>query len=137
MELGSVVEGKVTRITNFGAFVELEDGQSGLIHISEVADEYVSDVSEFLTKGETVTAKVISIDQNGKIALSLKKMKPPTQTEKNFQPAKPNFRNGRPNRQVSAAKVFTSPRREKKFTPALSAKLFTNSASSPEFFLSP
>ena len=103
MELGSVVEGKVTRITNFGAFVELEDAQSGLIHISEVADEYVSDVSEFLTKGETVTAKVISIDQNGKIALSLKKMKPPTQTEKNFQPAKPNFRNGRPNRQVSAA----------------------------------
>lgn len=102
MELGSVVEGKVTRITNFGAFVELEDGQSGLIHISEVADEYVSDVSEFLTKGETVTAKVISIDQNGKIALSLKKLKPPTQTEKIFPPAKPNFRNGRP-RQVSAA----------------------------------
>ena len=75
IELGSVVEGKVTRITNFGAFVELEGGKSGLVHISEVADRYVEDISEFLEEGQTVQAKVVNIDANGKIALSLKKMK--------------------------------------------------------------
>lgn len=83
IEVGSVVEGKVTRITNFGAFVELEDEKSGLIHISEVANEYVSNVSDFLHEGEMVQAKVVSIDNNGKVALSLKRMKPPAQeTEK-------------------------------------------------------
>ena len=75
IELGSVVEGKVTRITNFGAFVELKGGKSGLVHISEVADKYVDDISEFLEEGQTVQARVVNIDANGKIALSLKKMK--------------------------------------------------------------
>ena len=75
IELGSVVEGKVTRITKFGAFVEFGEGKSGLIHISEVADEYVDNVSEFLEEGQTVQARVVNIDANGKIALSLKKMK--------------------------------------------------------------
>ena len=75
MEPGSVVEGKVTRITKFGAFVELEDGKSGLVHISEVADEYVNAVSDFLEEGQIVQAKVVSIDTNGKVALSIKKLK--------------------------------------------------------------
>ena len=75
IELGSVVEGKVTRIMNFGAFVELEDNKVGLIHISEVADEYVDSVSDFLKEGDIVQAKVISVDNNGKIALSIKKLK--------------------------------------------------------------
>lgn len=75
IELGSVVEGKVTRIMNFGAFVELEENKVGLIHISEVADEYVNSVSDFLKEGDTVQAKVITIDGNGKIALSIKKLK--------------------------------------------------------------
>ncbi len=61
IELGSVVEGKVTRITNFGAFVELEGGKSGLVHISEVADKYVNDISEFLEEGQTVQARVVSL----------------------------------------------------------------------------
>ena len=75
IELGSVVEGKVTRITNFGAFVELEGGKSGLVHISEVSDEYVNNVSDFLSEGDVVQAKVVNIDANGKIALSIKKLK--------------------------------------------------------------
>ena len=79
IEVGSIVEGKVTRITNFGAFVELEDDKSGLIHISEVANEYVSDVGDFLHEGEIVQAKVVSIDANGKVALSIKRMKTPAQ----------------------------------------------------------
>ena len=74
MEAGSIVEGKVTRITNFGAFVELEDGKVGLIHISEVADVYVNDVHDFLSEGDTVQVKVVNVDGN-KIALSLKQAK--------------------------------------------------------------
>lgn len=100
IEVGSVVEGKVTRITNFGAFVELEDDLSGLIHISEVANEYVSDVGDFLHEGEKVQAKVVSIDANGKVALSLKRMKPPVQeTEK---PARV-VNKPKPNRRLSAS----------------------------------
>ncbi len=107
IEVGSVVEGKVTRITNFGAFVELEDGKSGLVHISEVADEYVSTVSDFLSEGDTVQAKVVNIDSNGKIALSIKKLKQQqrAEAEKNFVPKpKPQGRGDRrPNRQTSAS----------------------------------
>ena len=85
IELGSVVEGKVTRIMNFGAFVELEDKKVGLVHISEVADEYVNSVSDFLKEGDTVQAKVISIDSNGKIALSIKKLKQQQKQEEEKQ----------------------------------------------------
>lgn len=99
IEVGSVVEGKITKITNFGAFVELEDDVSGLIHISEVANEYVSNVSDFLHEGETVQAKVVSIDANGKVALSIKRMRPPVQeAEKPARVAKP-----KPNRKLSAS----------------------------------
>lgn len=94
IEVGSVVEGKITRITNFGAFVELEDDKSGLIHISEVANEYVSSVEDFLHEGEVVQAKVVSIDANGKVALSLKRMKPPAQeAEKPARTTKPKPNN--------------------------------------------
>ena len=88
IEVGSVVEGKVTRITNFGAFVEFDDGKSGLVHISEVADEYVNSVSDFLSEGDTVQAKVVNIDNNGKIALSIKKFKQQqkAEAEKDFAP---------------------------------------------------
>ena len=103
IEVGSVVEGKVTRITNFGAFVELEDEKSGLIHISEVANEYVNNVSDFLHEGETVQAKVVSIDANGKVALSLKRMKPPTQEAD--KPARSAAAKPKPNRKLSV-KIF-------------------------------
>ena len=111
IELGSVVEGKVTRIMNFGAFVELEEKKVGLIHISEVADEYVNSVSDFLKEGDTVQAKVISIDNNGKIALSIKKLKQQQKqdaekqfrTPKNSKPATGRGGDFKPNRQTSAS----------------------------------
>lgn len=108
IELGSVVEGKVTRIMNFGAFVELEENKVGLIHISEVADEYVNSVSDFLKEGDTVQAKVISIDSNGKIALSIKKLKQQQrqEEERQFRSSKgrPAGRGDfKPNRQTSAS----------------------------------
>lgn len=72
LEPGKIVEGKVTGITQFGAFVSIEGGQTGLIHISEVALEYVKDIKNHLKEGDTVKAKVISIDKAGKISLSVK-----------------------------------------------------------------
>lgn len=71
--VGSVLEGKVSSITKFGAFVTLPDGRSGLVHISEVAHSYVNDIREHLTEGQTVKVKVISIDEANRINLSIKK----------------------------------------------------------------
>ena len=76
-EVGSVVEGKVTGLTDFGAFVELEDGGTGMVHISEVSTSYVKNIREHLQEGQTVRVKIISIDENGRINLSIKKAEAP------------------------------------------------------------
>lgn len=68
---GKILEGTVVNITNFGAFVEIE-GKTGLVHISEVADSFVKDIREHLSEQDKVKVKVISIDDNGKISLSIK-----------------------------------------------------------------
>ncbi|KFD41053.1 hypothetical protein HY02_03925 [Peptococcaceae bacterium SCADC1_2_3] len=75
IELGSILEGFVTRITNFGAFIQLPGGETGLVHISEVADGYVKDIRDYLKQNEQVTVKVISLDSKGKIGLSIKQIK--------------------------------------------------------------
>src|SRR5699024_11723958 len=75
IEVGSKLQGKVTVITNFGAFVELEKGKTGLVHISEVADTYVKDINEDLTVGDEIKVKVINVEDDGKIGLSIKKAK--------------------------------------------------------------
>jgi len=72
-EVGTVLEGKVTGITKFGAFVALPEGKSGLIHISEVANTFVNDVHDFLSEGQTLKVKVLSISPEGKISLSAKR----------------------------------------------------------------
>ena len=76
---GEIVEGKVTGLTKFGAFVSLPEEKVGMIHISEVSTTYVKDIGEFLEKGQTVKVKVLNIDENGKISLSLKQV--PENTE--------------------------------------------------------
>lgn len=75
LDVGAIVEGKITGITKFGAFVEIEKGVNGLVHISEISDSYVTDVADFLEKGDVVKAKVLSTD-DGKISLSLKAVGP-------------------------------------------------------------
>ena len=75
-EVGSILEGKVTAIMKFGAFVALGNGKSGLVHISEIANTFVNDVHDFLQEGQTVKVKVLSTE-NGKINLSIKKALPP------------------------------------------------------------
>ena len=76
-EVGSILEGKVTGITKFGAFVSLPENRSGLVHISEIAYSYVNDINEHLSEGQTVTVKVIGIDANNRINLSIKQAAPP------------------------------------------------------------
>ncbi len=76
MELaaGGIYEGKVTGITKFGAFVSFEGGKSGLVHISEVANSFVSDVSQHVKLGQSIKVKVLSITDSGKINLSIKQV---------------------------------------------------------------
>lgn len=69
---GDIVEGVVTKVAKFGAFVDLEDGKSGLVHISEIADTFVKDINNHVSEGDQVKVKVLSIDEKGKIALSMK-----------------------------------------------------------------
>ncbi|MDM5152884.1 S1 domain-containing RNA-binding protein [Bacillus sp. DX1.1] len=81
IEVGSKLQGKVTGITNFGAFVELPEGLTGLVHISEVADNYVKDINDHLKVGDQVEVKVINVEKDGKIGLSIKKAKERERTE--------------------------------------------------------
>ncbi|NMB07475.1 MAG: S1 RNA-binding domain-containing protein [Tissierellia bacterium] len=76
--VGKVVEGTVTGITNFGAFVQLPGGDSGLVHISEISDDYVEKVTDYLKKNQKVKVKVLSISKDGKISLSIRQAKPKT-----------------------------------------------------------
>lgn len=78
--VGAVLEGKVKSITNFGAFIALPENKTGLVHISEVANTYVSDVREHLTEGQDVKVMVISTD-GGKLNLSIKRLEPKPQRE--------------------------------------------------------
>lgn len=77
--VGAIVDGKVTGITKFGAFVSLPDGKSGLVHISEIAYSYVNEVSDHLREGQEVKVKIIGIDQAKRINLSIKQVEPPPQ----------------------------------------------------------
>ncbi len=90
-EIGSVIEGTVKSITNFGAFVALPNGKTGMVHISEVANTYVSDIREHLQEGQEVKVKVLSIDPAGKIGLSIKKALPPAP-----RPPRQNYNNNGP-----------------------------------------
>lgn len=83
VKVGDIVEGKVTDIMNYGVFIKLEDGKSGLVHISEVSKDYVEDIHTVLNSGDVVKVKVLSIDENGKIALSIKKALPNSFNTKN------------------------------------------------------
>lgn len=77
IEVGAVVDGTVERITPYGAFLKLEDGRLGLVHISEVDRNYVKDVHEHLREGDVVQAKVVAIKEDGKIDLSIKALQDP------------------------------------------------------------
>ncbi len=75
VQVGSILEGVVSGVTNFGAFIQLPGGITGLVHISEIAEEYVKDVNQFLKTNDRVSVKVISVDPKGKVGLSIKQTK--------------------------------------------------------------
>ncbi len=76
VEVGSIVEGKITGVKKFGAFVALPGGQTGMVHISEVSNQYIQELSDVLSEGQVVKVKVLSVSPEGKIALSIKRTEP-------------------------------------------------------------
>ena len=73
LEVGKIYEGKVTGITKFGAFIDLGENQTGMVHISEVAPTFVKEITDYITVGETVKVRVLNIGEDGKISLSIKR----------------------------------------------------------------
>ena len=131
-EVGSIVEGKVTGITKFGAFVELEDGSVGMVHISEVSQSYVNDISEYLKEQQKVKVKVLNVGDDGKISRSIKRAMPQApspnvNSRPQFsKPASPsnNSRRFPPrqggNRPVSSGRSGAAPAKENAFEDMLS-----------------
>ncbi len=98
LEIGKILKGKVTGITNFGAFVELENGMSGLVHISEISNDYVKDINDHIKIGQIVDVKILPNDKKDKLGLSIKQAlqsasdtKPKKSKEKKA-PYQPDFR---------------------------------------------
>lgn len=77
VSVGDVIDGTVTGVMPFGAFIDIGDKQTGMVHISEVARDFVKDINEHLSKGDAVKVKVLKIDDSGKISLSIKQALPP------------------------------------------------------------
>lgn len=91
IEVGMILEGKVSGITKFGAFVDLPDSKTGMVHISEVAPTFINEISDYVKIGQTVKVKVLALN-NGKISLSMKQALPKEQQKKqnrSRQPYKP------------------------------------------------
>ena len=88
LEVGAILEGKITGITKFGSFVVLGEGKTGMVHISEVAPTFVKEITDFVSEGQTVKVKVLSVGEDGKISLSMKKaMETVSDSEQTVQPA--------------------------------------------------
>ena len=85
IEVGAKLSGKVSGITDFGAFVDLGDKKTGLVHISEVSNTFVKDIHEVLSVGDEVTVKVLSVSDDGKIGLSIKKAVDKPQKQNNHR----------------------------------------------------
>ena len=76
IEIGSIAQGKVTGLTRYGAFVALEGGGVGMVHISEISYKYVEDINQHLQVGQEVSVRVLKVDENGRYSLSIKKAQP-------------------------------------------------------------
>ena len=98
LTVGTIVDGKVKSITKFGAFISLPGNRTGMVHISEIAHAYVSDIHEYLTEGQDVKVMVISVDPAGKINLSIKRTQeqPRPSNDHGSRPFQPNNRSRQP-----------------------------------------
>lgn len=96
LQVGEIVEGKVSNVMPFGAFVSLPDNKTGLVHISEVAANYIKDINEHIKSGDVVKVKVIKIEEDGKISLSIKKALPQPPKKREFKRERSSFESVRP-----------------------------------------
>ncbi len=96
LEVGAILEGKITGVKKFGAFVALPEGKTGMVHISEVSNSFIEDLATVLSEGQTVKVKVMNIGEDGKIALSIKRTLPPE--PRPARPARQPGAGGRPQR---------------------------------------
>lgn len=96
IEVGAKLQGKVSGITNFGAFIDLGEGKTGLVHISEISNGFVKDIHDVLSVGDEVTVKVTSVGNDGKVGLSIRKAQDQPQPEK--KPFNREKRESRPTR---------------------------------------
>jgi len=94
LEIGKIVEGKVTKTTNFGAFVQIPGGKTGLVHISEVDINFVKDINEHIKENDIVKVKIVSVDEKGKICLSIKKALEEERKQQSKVPAQVSFGGG-------------------------------------------
>lgn len=107
-EVGAILQGKVTGLTDFGAFVELETGGTGMVHISEVSTAYVKNIRDHLQEGQTVKVKVLSVTENGRINLSIKKAEAPDGAAANER--RPRAPRPQGQRRSAPANVWTGPK---------------------------
>ena len=109
LTVGAILEGKVKSITNFGAFISLPENHTGMVHISEVANTYVSDIRQHLTEGQDVKVMVINLD-NGKVNLSIKRLEArPQRPANNFRGNAPRQNNPAPHAERPARPAPTPP----------------------------
>ena len=110
LEVGAILDGKVTGITKFGVFVDIGEGKTGMVHISEISSTYVTEISEHVKEGQEVKARVLSIGEDGKIRLSMKKLngdeaesksKPKPQRKENSYEQKNSFAPKKDNQPMS------------------------------------
>ncbi len=121
LEVGKIYEGKVTGITKFGAFIDLSEGKTGMVHISEVAPTFVKEISDYLTQGQTVKVRVLNIAEDGKISLSIKKaMDHPSNGGASSRPSRPpqQNRSGAPSSNRSGGS-FSRPAAKKPVLPPI------------------
>lgn len=107
--VGEIYEGKVTGLTTFGAFVKMSNGETGMVHISEVAAVYVKDINEHLAEGQDVKVKVLAINENNKISLSIKQASPPAPRQNEQQNRKPQQYSQRNANKVPASSGSKAP----------------------------
>ena len=98
LEIGKIYTGKVKGITQYGAFVDIDGGGSGMVHISEIANVYVSDIRDHLTEDQQVTVKVIGVNEAGKVSLSIKKAVENADNQQQSQPRQKRQHDGQQNR---------------------------------------
>ena len=126
-QIGEILQGKVTGIMSFGAFVSMDNGVSGLVHISEISNNFISDINQIIKVGDIVKVKVLSIDEKGKLSLSIKQADPDApvssssggggykgKKQKNKEPLDPLEEMLKKFKQVSEEKIHDLKRKEGK-----------------------